>query len=680
MIFVNKDEDIRYFNAAIITKMNDYHIELPSLKDINLYTTDTLEEKTEEITSHLNGTDWLTDTLACSDSSRGCQGCNDDYGFIYDVCQGCYNVNTGCIDCQGTNAVDVCVQCYSSSNNTNEEEEIIQVCIECDGGCYFCDSACYGCNEGCQGAQTCTNCNTGEGCVSGCQSSYVPAKPSCTTGYVICATGYTPACDASQATYGCVTCNTECQGNDICSGYSACSTCVSCNRGNTCIAGNQYIESAGCTSNNKSCVVFFFGTCKTGYSSNSDDATTCKNTFSNKGVSCSLDYKVDRATGLSCTDGFRTDSGELNCSSNFSSDGSGGNYCKTTYRQGDTSCQGDYDSSIKTGEGQGMSCVRSYAQGGSSCYYKYTGTQTTAECVTTYVGRDGSICDSGFKINTGTGYADCPAGFATPASGGINCRTGYSFSSGGDPICVSGYTAQGVTCASNYNNTCEACNVSSDNVCTNCVGGRAPVCRTCVGTTNNANCPDGCVLGQAESCNVCVDGQGGCIDCQGCDEGCNNNVSCYGYAVSSGGFNVCVGQFTDTTCNQSCLGNYDSATMCLSNQNCTSCDTSCVGCNASCYSCNSSCNGGCQSGQCTSGNETCKECHGGCVNGQCSSCHEACQNNEGVCMTCHDCNEAVSGCNNCNIDCNSCLSCQTAVCVSGYNVCDNQQQCTEGHD
>ncbi len=680
MIFVNKDEDIRYFNAAIITKMNDYHIELPSLKDISLYTTDTLEEKTEEIASHLNGVDWLTDTLACSDSSRGCQGCNDDYGFIYNVCQGCYNVNTGCIDCQRTNAIDVCVQCYSSSNDSNEEEEIIQVCIECDGGCYFCDSACHGCNEGCQGAQTCIHCNTGEGCVSGCQSSYVPAKPYCTTGYVVCATGYTPACDASQATYGCVTCNTECQGNDTCPGYSACATCVSCNRGNTCIAGNTYIESAGCTSNNSSCALFYFGTCKSGYSSNKDGATTCSNTFRNNGVSCSLDYKVNTTTGLSCHDGFRIDSGTLNCSSDFSSDGSGANYCKALYGQDDITCQGDYDSSIRTSSGNGVSCVRNYAQGGSSCYYKYVGTQTTSECISTYVGSDGSICDNNFKMNLIDNSADCPNGFATPAGGGINCRTGYSFSSGGEPVCISSYTAQGVDCANNYNNICVACNVSSDNVCINCVDGRAPVCITCVGTTNNANCPDGCVLGQAESCNICVDGQGGCIDCQGCDEGCNNNVSCYGYAVASGGFNVCVGQFTDTTCNQSCLGNYNSATMCLANQNCTSCDTSCVGCNSSCYSCNSSCNGGCQSGQCTSGNETCEECHGGCVNSQCSSCHEACQNNEGTCMTCHDCNEAISGCNNCNIDCNSCLSCQTAVCVSGYNVCDNQQQCTEGHD
>lgn len=677
MIFVNKDEDIRYFNAAIIAKMNDYHIELPSLKDINLYTVDTLEEKTEEIASHLNGTDWLNDTLACSDSSRGCQGCNDDYGFIYDVCQGCYNVNTGCMDCQGTNAVDVCVQCYGSSNTSNEEEEIIQVCIECDGGCYFCNSACHGCNEGCQGAQTCTTCNTGEGCVSGCQSGHVPAKPSCTTGYVICATGFTPGCDYNQATYGCPRCVSSCFGEDTCDAQHITNVCKEAHTAKfTCTSGNRYDEAdIDCPYRYAACVTGVFnGSCWSRYlecvigdldidcamnykgTSGSAAGTKCYTTYkrSNDGDSCLTSFS---RLGESCLTSFsQTDSTSI-CSSGYSATNSGGNI----------NCQAGY-----VLNGDGFSCQSGFKSGNTNCQSGFSSSGSVNTCKTGYTsstftcassfGRDGTkmTCLGEFEAGSGT----------------LTCSNGYDSET---DTCLSHYKRGTTVCTENHNNTCSGCNSTRNDVCLDCVGGQAAVCSTCVGTTNNANCPDGCVLGQAESCNVCVDGQGGCIDCQGCDEGCNNNVSCYGYAVSSGGFNVCVGQFTDTTCNQSCLGNYDSETMCLSGQNCTTCDV-CQGCNSSCYSCNSTCNGGCQSGQCTSGNETCENCYGGCVNGQCGSCHTACQNNEGACMSCHDCNSAVSGCNNCNIDCNSCLSCQTAVCVSGYTVCENQQQCTEGHD
>ena len=649
----NKDQ----INSALTAKLLDFDINIPSLlNDIKLLNLDNLNGASADVSNKLNVDTWFNNTIACMDISAGCQGCNTSQTDFGECTSGCQGINTGCNDCQGTDAVPVCTSC-NNGETCEQQPTVIEVCTSCDEGCFVCNEPCFRCDGGCQGAQTCHSCNNGEGCTSGCQNNFQEGCKDCQIDYTPCATGYVPPCNRSQANYGCPSCDTGCQGNDICSGYSACTTCVSCDRGNTCTAGNQFIESGGCTSgNSKGCIMFFGGTCKVGYTTNRDTGNaTCVNTFSLNGMSCTANFKMTGSGGVfSCPSGYTDTEANIKCSMNYSSDG----YCQTGYSAGSISCQGYFDPSMTTGSGNGLACTRNFAVGTNiGCEYKYNSVGNSTDCPSNYTTAGGaSKCKLDFKSSErGT---SCPSGYNGV---GIKCEKGYSTTPDGDPICVSVYSTPEDDCPSNYGNTCSACNVGSNNTCVSCVNGQAAQCTRCFGNGNEANCQSVCVLGQADTCDAgCVTvGNGGCSDCQGCDSGCNENVSCDStFRYDENGKIDCKVTYTDTSCSQICVNGFNSNTDCFQ----------CVTCDSECESCEGNCQGGCQS--CESGCQTycesvCQDCQGGCDT-TCVGCDSTCDSS------------CFSGCDTCDGTCDiTCQGCQDE-CIDGVGECSTADGCASG--
>lgn len=390
-------------------------------------------------------------------------------------------------------------------------------------------------------------------------------------------------CDTAQTDYG--------QCNAGCFGANTCGACVSvCNGGDAvCISCNAQTDDSevivcescntGCEGCNEACY---------GCNSGCQGAQTC--TSCNTGQEIPCEYT---AGCTDCQEGHEHTDPTWGCDrcvhACVAPDNCGarqvptvpgcitGNTC--TESHGEDSCTRSYSSS-DSGE---VTCREGYSDAGTQCNVGFT------------VGYDGIGCMAGYS----SGATTCESLYA--ASGGEYCLGHYS-----DSAC-------GQTCVNGYGTTCLSCNEGDDH-CLNCVSSQD----TCTA----------CVNGEAATCTSCVESQS-CSDCQGCDSGCNADVSCNGYSVGDNGQNICVGNFTDTNCGQTCVGGFDSSTQCLSGQGCSSCDT-CQGCD----SCQGS-DGSCTSGDsCTSCDSGCQSCDSGCYNtcNDCQGCVNVnCTGNWGVC-------------------------------------------------
>lgn len=501
----------------------------------------------------------------------------NDNGWIEDTlnclnigsasCRGCNQRQTDYGQCNaGCFGANTCGACVGACNGGDA------VCISCHGAtddsevyiCESCDTGCEGCNETCYG------------CNEGCQGAQTCAT--CNTGLPGAPCEYTAGCEncqgdytITQPTWGCTDgCNSACVSPD------------SCGTGQVpivdgCTNVDSYTESKGCTSDNNTCVASFFGgVCLNGYTHKGKEDRTCPSNYKAVDDSeyCQKNYNTTDIT-KSCASNFITDS-DITCIMKYSQAGTT-TVCSTGFSIGSNGqCQSGY-----AGSNTGITCMRNFVSpSGTSCEYKYNITS------------DGDkSCSLGYITDNGK----CIEAYASTDSG-TKCATNYM---GDDGPCLSGYGLP----------TCSSCNAAANDTCLNCVSTQA----TCTS----------CVSGEAASCTSCVSEQG-CTDCQGCDSGCNKDVSCNGYSVGENNTHVCVGNFTDTTCSQTCVGGFDSSTQCLSGQGCASCDT-CQGCN--------SCQGGNGAG-CTSCDSGCNTCDKGCYN-TCNSCqgcvHVNCTGNWGVC-------------------------------------------------
>lgn len=559
MVLAQSDENIKYLNASLVSKLRDYNIEIPSFTIPDILTQQGFRNAMKEVPFNDNG--WIENTLNCLNigtaSCRGCVQRQTEYG---QCSAGCFGANT-CGACVGAcNSGDaVCVSCHAA---TDEQE--VYICESCDTGCEGCNADCYGCNEGCQGAQTCTSCNSGltvpceydAGCTD-CQGDY----------------------EHEAATFGCTECVNACVAPDSC-GVGQVPTV------DGCTSGDNYTESSGCTSGNSECSLTFpisGGTCKGGFTQSATDEHTLDS------ATCPSNYRSRCSLGnvaQSCQTNFKTENeGEWTS-------------CASIYENSTSSCVGYYSQTPGA-----TNCVTGYTTtSGVSCQSGYTEGNSGKTCKSRYEG-DGGTCQSGYN-NSSTGDSSCTQGYS---DGTVTCPSGYTSTSGG-PTCISDYSDGSTTCVSDYGlPTCSGCNATANDQCLSCVASQD----TCTS----------CVSGEAASCISCVEAQG-CSDCQGCDSGCNDNVSCNGYSVGDSGQNVCVGQYNDTTCNQSCIGGFDSSVQCLSGQySCPSCDSGCQTCDdcqgsdnicPSCYVDCNSCQGG-DKAECTTncvGGLTCDPCWG----------------------------------------------------------------------
>lgn len=451
-------------------------------------------------------------------------------------------------------------------------------CGACVGSCNGGDAVCISCNAQSDDEEiiVCESCNTGcescdadcYGCNAGCQGAQTCT--SCNNGQEI-PCEYTAGCTDCQEghehedpTYGCTECVRACVAPDSCGAAQIPNV-------PGCTSGNNYEESEGCSSGNKACPLFYFGRCDQFYSSNGTD------------ISCDAGYYGDGST--TCTVEYGSTGSDISCNSDYA--GSGG-ACESRYSANPygTNCSNNYTTEI-------VGCQKHYNTGsGTNCAYLYS--NETDTCVTGYT-------------NSGTDVG-CTSSFSNSDT---QCSVAYTATDSGT-TCITDYTQESCSqsCSSDYGlPTCSGCNATRNDQCLVCVSSQD----TCTA----------CINGEAASCTSCVEAQG-CSDCQGCDSGCNADVSCAGYSVGDNGQNVCVGNFTDTNCGQTCVGGFDSSTQCLSGQGCSSCDT-CQGCNE--------CQGGDGPG-CTSCDSGCQTCDEGCYN-TCNDCQGCvyinCTGNWGVC-------------------------------------------------
>ena len=391
-------------------------------------------------------------------------------------------------------------------------------------------------------------------------------------------------CDTKQTDYG--------QCNAGCFGANTCGACVgTCNGGDAvCISCNaqsddeEIVVCESCNTGCESCDADCYG-CNAGC----QGAQTCTSCNNGQEIPCEYDAgctdcqegheHTDPTYGCTecvhaCVGVDKCGRGQVptvpGCITGNSSETAPGETCTSGYSSNDS------------GE---ITCRSGYSDGATTCNVGFT------------IGYDGTGCNAGYS----SGATTCTSFYA--ASGGEYCVSHFT-----DSVC-------GQTCVEQYGTTCTGCNASANDQCLSCVASQD----TCTA----------CVNGEAASCTACVEAQG-CSDCQGCDSGCNADVSCNGYAVGDNGQNVCMGQYTDTSCFQTCTGGFDSSSMCLSGQGgCSSCDSGCQGCDtcqggdgSGCASCDG---GGCQ---------TCDGCYG--YTPSCTPCVGT--------FACDPCYGSVSGC------------------------------------
>ena len=683
----NKDQ----INSALTAKLLDFNINIPSiLNDIKLLNLDNLNGASADVSNKLNVDVWFNNTIACMDISAGCQGCDTSQTDFGECKGGCFGINTGCSDCQGTDAVPVCTSC-DNGETCEQQPTIIEVCTSCDEGCFVCDSACFRCDGGCQGTQTCHSCNNGEGCTTGCENNFHAGCDGCQLDFELCDNLYQPPCGRDQAVIQCQSaCNTGCVSNDIDYCKEEHLVCEG-DQSQICDEHQQFEYSNGCVNNDKACVPRdFHGSCSYQYSYGVDYTcrqvgNDCGGTYNYAQTNCGESACEGKVTAGNCNNVYKT------CNYKFHIDTCINGYKQTNEGDGvSESCPSNYTQTYgPRGETGNISCIKEYSQNNTSgyphvhCQLSYNGNDGNS-CVQNFAQistEDGLIveCPSNFKQTCYMEVISCPSGYkaeddsilcyGTYSDGLSSCNGGYS-TNGTDINCPSNYAdATGTECPSNYGQdpqvVCTNCNGGRNNVCTSCDGGQAPDCPGCFGMTDNANCQSGCVLGQADTCDAnCVTvGNGGCSDCQGCDSGCNLNVSCDAtFRYDENGKIDCKVTYTDTSCSQTCVNGFNSNTDCFQ----------CVVCDSTCESCETSCQGGCQNceigcqGYC---DVACQNCEGGC-NSACYSCDSACD------TSCYNGCDSCDGA--CDIHCQDCQSgcqeCET-ICQGGDGCPSGQSQC-----
>ena len=683
-MIVVTDENKDQINSALTAKLLDFDIKIPSLlNDIKLLDLDKLNNASADVSNKLNVDAWFNNTIACMDISAGCQGCNETQTDFGDCKGGCFGINTGCNDCEGTDAVPVCTSC-DNGESCEQKPTVIEVCTSCDEGCFVCDSACFRCDGGCQGGQTCHSCNNGEGCTVGCENNFHAGCGSCELDFQLCDNLYQPPCGREQAVIQCQSaCNTGCVGNDIDYCKEEHLVCEG-DQSQICDEHQSYDwSSVGCKDQNRACTDNFDGTCSYQYSTCGMSNTTCSGKYI--GAYCT---KCDSATETclnvitpgNCRNQYSKDCHStfqvVTCPSGYKASAEGGQveYCPSNYTSfgaqdygGVTSCVTGYEQN-NTATNPSVHCESVYGtDGAEQCYSNFaqisTGTGTIVECPNNYISAcylSQTSCPSGYKAE-----GDSILCYGIYSDGISSCSDGYS-TNGTEINCPSNYSdASGTDCPANYGQdpqvVCTNCNGGRNRVCTSCDTGQPPDCPGCFGMTDNANCQSGCVLGQPDTCDAnCVTvGNGGCTDCEGCDSGCNNNVSCDStFRYDENGEIDCKVTYTDTSCGQTCVNGFNSGTDCFQ----------CVVCDSSCENCEVSCQGGCQN--CEIGCQTyceavCQSCEGGC-NTACVGCDSTCN------TSCY------SGCDSCDGACDiNCENCQ-GECIIGVGECTTMDGCISG--
>ena len=549
MVLAQSDENIKYLNASLVSKLRDYNIEIPSFTIPDVLTQQGFRNAMKEVPFNDNG--WIENTLNCLNigtaSCRGCDTRQTDYGQCN---AGCFGANTcgACVGaCNGGDAV--CISCHGA---TDDQE--VYICESCNTGCEGCDADCYGCNEVCQGAQTCTSCNGGlpvpceydAGCTD-CQGDYEHTDP----------------------TWGCTECVSACVAPDSC-GTGQVPTV------DGCTSGDSYTKSSGCTSDNITCVASFWGGhCEGGYTyDKDDDEKTCPAHYKYNNAYCQIGYNTSGVTG-SCALNFTLSDTGTSCASKYSKAGTT-TVCSTSFTIGSTgACQSGY-----VGSNTGITCMKDFkSPSGTSCEYYYN------------IASDGTKnCSLGYTKDN----SKCIEGYASTDSG-TKCATNYT---GDDGSCLSGYglpTCSG--CNATANDQCLRC-VSSQDTCTACVSGEAASCTSCV---------------EAQGCSDCQGCDSGCnadVSCAGYSVGDNGQNVCVGNFTNTSCSQTCVGGFDSSsqclsgqgcsscdTC-QGCDSCQGSDGSCTSGDSCTSCDSGCQTCDAGCYNTCNDCQG-CVNVNCT---------------------------------------------------------------------------------
>ena len=687
-MIVVTDENKDQINSALTVKLLDFDINIPSmLHDIKLLDLDKLNDASADVSNKLNVDAWFNNTIACMDISAGCQGCNETQTDFGDCKGGCFGINTGCKDCEGTDAVPVCTSC-DNGESCEQAPTVIEVCTSCDEGCFVCDSACFRCDGGCQGGQTCHSCNNGEGCTVGCENNFHAGCGSCELDFQLCDSQYQPPCGREQAVIQCQSaCNTGCVGNDIDYCKEEHLVCEG-DQSQICDEHQQLDIPVGCANGNRACNNNFAGTCSYNYSSNGSGSAadvSCPGTYISpyscttcvtasetctarvSPANCGRGYdNCNNTFGITnCPSGYKSTTNDTvaytgettNCPNNFSQTDKRPitTYCNSGYNG--KVCYSDIDSSTH--------CQNQFNNGSLTCVSDFVEFgDNNVECLTNFVVnpcRAGvAACTNGYKSENGN--ITCVSDFHDADK---KCDGGYS-TNGTEINCPSNYKdASGTDCPANYGQdpqvVCTNCNGGRNRVCTSCDTGQPPDCPGCFGMTDNANCQSGCVLGQPDTCDAnCVTvGNGGCTDCEGCDSGCNNNVSCDStFRYDENGEIDCKVTYTDTSCGQTCVNGFNSGTDCFQ----------CVVCDSSCENCEVSCQGGCQN--CEIGCQTyceavCQSCEGGC-NTACVGCDSTCN------TSCY------SGCDSCDGACDiNCENCQ-GECIIGVGECTTMDGCISG--
>lgn len=683
-MIVVTDENKDQINSALTAKLLDFNINIPSLlNDIKLLNLDKLNNASADVSNKLNVDTWFNNTIACMDISAGCQGCNETQTDFGDCKGGCFSINTGCKDCEGTDAVPVCTSC-DNGESCEQAPTVIEVCTSCDEGCFVCDAACFRCDGGCQGGQTCISCNNGEGCTVGCENNFHAGCGSCELDFQLCDNLYQPPCGRDQAVIQCQSaCNTGCVGNNIDYCKEEHLVCDG-DQSQICDENQSYQPSAGCTTGNRACNNTFAGSCSYNYS-RGIVGESCPGSY-NSALDCNVcDTAAETCTGkvtaANCGNGWDNCSKYFtiaNCPSGFKSSDdpntSTSMTCPSNYseitKEGTQSCNRGYaNSNCVSNIDTTSHCEANFVQGSLTCASDYAGIadsdgNITNECLTKFENnpcRAGvASCTNGYKSENGN--ITCASNFHDADK---KCNGGYS-TNGTEINCPSNYKdASGTDCPSNYGQdpqvVCTNCNGGRNRVCTSCDTGQPPDCPGCFGMTDNANCQSGCVLGQPATCDAnCVTvGNGGCTDCEGCDSGCNNNVSCDStFRYDENGKIDCKVTYTDTSCGQTCVNGFNSNTDCFQ----------CVSCDSDCESCETSCQGGCQNCETTCQTyceAVCQSCEGGC-NTACVGCDSTCN------TSCYN------GCDSCDGACDiNCENCQ-GECIIGVGECTTMDGCLSG--
>jgi hypothetical protein len=75
MVLAQSDENIKYLNASLVSKLRDYNIEIPSFTIPDVLTQEGFRNAMKEVPFNDNG--WIENTLNCLNiGTASCRGCD----------------------------------------------------------------------------------------------------------------------------------------------------------------------------------------------------------------------------------------------------------------------------------------------------------------------------------------------------------------------------------------------------------------------------------------------------------------------------------------------------------------------------------------------------------------------------------------------------------------------------